>query len=66
MAADTVAQYGTIEQLNLRLLVWLQAHDSAVATGNKAHADRCWAEVDSVVFELNSRGVKVDVQPRQC
>ncbi len=66
MASDIVTQHGTIEQLNLRLLVWLQAHDSAVATGNKVHADRCWVEVDSVVSELNSRGVEVDVQPRQC
>jgi hypothetical protein len=66
MATDTVAQRGAIDQLNLRLLVWLQAHDSAVATGNKAHADRCWVEVSSVVSELNSRGVEVDVQPRQC
>jgi hypothetical protein len=49
----------------MRLLVWLQAHDQAVTTGNKAHADSCWDNVESVTAELVFMGVEVDIRLRQ-
>jgi len=54
-----------VERLNMRLLVWLQAHDQAVTTGNKAHADSCWDNVESVTAELVFMGVEVDIRLRQ-